>query len=248
MAKRQSYQVKVDKVDSAFFRVPIFRSAILCGAKGRALSSKLCSLSAGSGNKGFLVIKLKDAASRHEKILEKSGFRKCGETIDLKYVYPKEGSAYFPTLIPVRRIMKKDERTVSAIARDAFRRSYFYRCGFGMRSSVDRYHIKWIKNLIKDKASCVFVAEKNGRVAGFAALRMDKGSEKERIALIAVHKKYRKMGFGRALLLKCLWYGKTRAKKVFVKTQVDNIEALSLYRKEGFKEHLKELIFCKRLG
>ncbi|MGB3082310.1 MAG: GNAT family N-acetyltransferase, partial [Candidatus Omnitrophota bacterium] len=196
----------------------------------------------------FLVAKLNRPAHLYEKNMTRAGFARCGESVDLVYRYTKRNEGKLPENIKVRSFAPKDARAVRDIASDAFRLSYLYKCGFAGRDEVDRYHVEWVNNLTKGKDSRVFVAEKGRKVVGFTAINIDRDKKSGRIILIAVHKKFRGLGIGNALVRKCAEWGRGRLGKMFVKTQKDNRKALSLYKKQGFIPRGHEKTFCKRIS
>ena len=83
----------------------------------------------------------------------------------------------------------------------------------------------------------VFVAELDGRFAGFVDMESSKDIYTAVLAGLAVKKEFRGKGIGKALLsfairfLKALGY-----RKVVLITKRDNERALALYRNAGFRE------------
>jgi ribosomal protein S18 acetylase RimI-like enzyme len=90
------------------------------------------------------------------------------------------------------------------------------------------------------------VAEYKKKVIGFIAVKIDKEKQAARIVLIAVHKDFRGMGAANALVNRCLLLS-AKLRNVYVKTQRENIAAISLYKKMGFKVFKHDRIFCKKI-
>lgn len=252
MVKRRWLPLRVDKWNSNFFKERIARVKISDKERTDSFSESLSELLSRAQKKkvGFLVIKLQGSNPKLVRSLIKAGFKKYGESADLVFRYKEPGKMF------TKEIYCSDYRIglckpahikgVRDIARDAFRLSYLYKCGFGKKSKVDSYHSVWAENLIKDKDVEVFVAEKNGRVLGFATLRINMRRREGRIDLIAVDKRFRGKGIGNQLVKKCIGSGRGRLKEIFIKTQKEN-KALSLYKKRGFAVYSYDKIFCKRL-
>ena len=247
MKKKWLFLLRLDKWDSYFFKTPIARLSISGRRKYRSLNEQIEKLieKAKAARVGYLVIKLEHPRLSYEKALLKFCMRKCGESIELVCTHPRlvdEGPLAGCT---IRFFKRQDQKSVSQIAKDAFRRSYLYKCGFAARSQVDRYHSKWIENLSKKRGCRIFVAELGGKVIGFIALNTNLAKKKARIILIAIHKKYRGRGYGGLLIKACLGWAATRNKSIYVKTQKNNLRSLTLYRKMGFKEIKRDKIFFK---
>jgi ribosomal protein S18 acetylase RimI-like enzyme len=194
----------------------------------------------------FFIIRLINPKPIYERIIKKPGFKICGENVELEFKYKGKNKS-LQDKGGIRLIGGRDIKAATSIAKDAFRLSYLYRTGFGSIKDIDRYHIKWLKNLISDKNSYVFVAEDNKRVIGFNAVTLDKVKRNARIVLIAVHNRFRGRGIGAQLVKHCLDFIRPQVKKVYVKTQADNKNAISLYRRQGFKILRNEKIYCQRI-
>ena len=250
MAKRRSFPIAIDKWDSSFFKTPIARLT-LSGRKGRThFAEEMAGLISLAKRKkiGYLVIKLENPGIFYSRDLLRLGMKLCGESIDLKFTYrlnkkKDPSSGYYINLVKPCEIEK-----IKAIASDAFRRSFLYRCGFGKKMEIDRYHATWVENLSKDKDACIFIAKENNTVIGFLALKINKSERYGRIILIAVHKRYRAKGAGSALVHRCIEWGNKKIGSIFVKTQKDNRNAIILYKKMGFKLIGTDKVFCKKIS
>lgn len=248
MAKNTSFLLKIDKWDSHFFKKKIARLEILGRKVYPGFSEALSDLLKTAGEKkvAYMVIKLFNPRRVYEQEIIRSGFKECGQSVDLKFVLrpvAKRIQAYTHYIRPAKRA---DILAIREIARDAFRLSYLYKAGFARRSEVNRYHMAWAENLIKDKEVEVLVAERKGRVLGFITLGINMRKREARINLIAVDKKFRGLGIGSQLVEKCIESARGRLKAIFVKTQKQN-QAVSLYKKIGFVIYSYDKIFCKRL-
>jgi ribosomal protein S18 acetylase RimI-like enzyme len=249
MAGRSRLRLKIDEWDTGFFGIPVARINVDGNKSVPGFSDKLSNLLKKAGFRGirFIIVKLINPRRFYEECLLRNGLKDYGRSVDSVFRYGKIPESGFTKDLKVRMLKAEDRKAVESIARSAFSLSYLYRCGIAERSKVDDYHAAWVRNLINDKDSRVFVALKKGKIAGFLALRVDKNKESGRIILIAVHEKFRGSGVGNELMGKCLKWGNGKLKKIFVKTQEINKKALGLYRKAGFVPFESDKVFCKRL-
>lgn len=241
--------LKIDKWDSHFFKARIGRIEVNRRLAALMLKKWLNALLKKAAAQGveYIVIKLGQPAFLHRNALLKEGFVEKGNTIDFVY-------RCFATKIPrsanagnVRLIKGGEIKQVQAIAKDAFRLSYLYACGFGKKSDVDRYHKVWVKNISQQKNSRIFVAVRTKKIVGFLALTVHNQAY-ARIVLVAVHKKHRGRGIGSELLESCLAQVKAYVKKVYVRTQGNNKKAWALYKKFGFRTLQLKKVFCKKMA
>lgn len=89
---------------------------------------------------------------------------------------------------------------------------------------------------LRNKDSLLFVAEHEGRVAGYIATRLLGGGHSE-IRVLAVRPDFRRKGVATALIeraLRALYY--RGAKKVYLEVRQSNTPARKLYLKAGFVE------------
>ncbi len=96
-----------------------------------------------------------------------------------------------------------------------------------------------IAYLLTDCNSVGLIAKSNGEVAGFAIGKIyrDKKSSTGHTLTIDVSPKYRRKGIGLKLLQGIeRIFQETGAKVCFLEAREDNITALSLYRRHGYKE------------
>jgi ribosomal protein S18 acetylase RimI-like enzyme len=249
MDRKSSLPLKVDKWDSGFFNVKISRLNISGKKPDKSLTKKMHELIklARRENIAFLVIKLIEPNPTYEKTIRDLEFEKCGESIDLALVCPVLNTGDNSGNHKVRLFKAGDREEVRHIAKDAFRLSYLYKCGFAKRDIVDSYHIQWIENLTKDKSTVVFVIDVCSKVAGFIAMSVDRLKRIGVIVLIAVKEEYRGLNIGKSLVQECIEWGVSKVKRIEVKTQKGNKNALSLYEEMGFKVVGTDKVFYKRM-
>ena len=159
MDRKSSLHLKVDKWDSGFFNVKISRLNISGKKPDKSLTKKMHELIklARRENIDFLVIKLVDPNPAFEEVIRGVNFEECGESVESTLVYPVSSSGDKLGNHKVRFFEAGDMKEVKNIAKDAFRLSYLYKCGFAKRNIIDSYHMQWAENLTKDKNAVVFV-------------------------------------------------------------------------------------------
>lgn len=95
-----------------------------------------------------------------------------------------------------------------------------------------RYVVRQFLDLFSQS---VFVAEKEGKIAGYAVVGVEAFSRKAWLLAAAVERCAQRQGIGEALLNRCLQYcEKNRIKVCYLTVDPDNAPAVSLYCKHGF--------------
>jgi len=249
MDRKSSLLLKEDKWDSAFFNVKIARLNLSGKKPDKSLARRMHGLMklAMRENIAFLVIKLVDPNPAFEEVIRGVNFEECGESVESTLVYPVSSSGDNLGNHKVRFFKAGDMEEVKNIAKDAFRLSYLYKCGFAKRNIIDSYHMQWAENLSNDENTVVFVTDVCSKVAGFIAMSVDELKRIGVIVLIAVKKEYRGLNIGKSLVQECIEWGVSNVKSIEVKTQRNNKKALSLYEKMGFKVVSADKVFYKRM-
>ncbi len=234
---------KIDKWDSYFFKRKIARLRITEPVKDFSKELERLVAKVKKDKARFFIVK-SVCDKTMEKVFLKYGFKKYGISIDLAFDKEKAPPIKFSENVPIRPYQSEDLPAIRTIAKDGFRWSYFYKCGFGDSSKVDQYYPQWIENLSNDPDCTIFVAEEKGRVVGFNALKINRETQEGRIVLIATDTKSREKGIGRALVRASLYNGPEYIRKLYAMTQMNNIKAIEFYHHMGFKDVRKESIFC----
>ncbi|MBX5320738.1 MAG: GNAT family N-acetyltransferase [Candidatus Bathyarchaeota archaeon] len=82
----------------------------------------------------------------------------------------------------------------------------------------------------------LFVAEKNGKIIGFSRVHFYRWNKSAYAINLLVDSKYRRKGIGTLLLKTMEGFAKEKGARVLMfDTAIDNIPALNLYFKNGFK-------------
>lgn len=172
----------------------------------------------------YLITRVDASNLKLIQSLEQLGFI----TEDWSYIFHKKITG-FERATGVRPAREDDLPVVKEYCRGLFVNSRFYKSPYVTIEEADRLHETWIENLWHHQADAVLVFELDGYPSGFIGL---KG---EFIQLTGVNPRHQKRGIGRSLVHGALnWFlehGVTVAK---VKTQVNNLPAVSLYVNAGF--------------
>jgi len=109
---------------------------------------------------------------------------------------------------------------------------------------LDHYHLTESHDLmvlddpegtIVDRGGVIYLAEKDGKIVGTAALMLEEDGVYE-LAKMAVTQEARGKGISRLLIDACLlWAKQVRAKKITLFSNHQLTTAISLYQKYGFK-------------
>lgn len=108
-----------------------------------------------------------------------------------------------------------------------------------LRIEREAFPIPWSERafrlVMRRDPGAVLVAERSGRVAGYAALWVS--ADEAELADLAVAPEHRRRGVGRTLLRACLREAAARgASEIFLQVRESNGPARSLYREAGFRE------------
>lgn len=105
-------------------------------------------------------------------------------------------------------------------------------------------YVKFLKKQLRRRNAAVFVAETNGKIAGHVMVEVHKVppiyvyDKDAYICEIVVDERYRGKGIGTMLLKEVeRWTKKKEMRSIALVVHIANKNALSLYRKSGFKEH-----------
>lgn len=135
----------------------------------------------------------------------------------------------------VRPAIAADVDALKRIARDSHRDSRFYADGRFDPARCDELFAVWIEKSCTGFADVVFVAEVDGRPAGYITGR-SAGERDGEIGLVAVAKTAQGCGCGRGLAAAVRsWFADRGAARVRVVTQGRNSAALAFYQRNGFQ-------------
>ncbi|MFA5147264.1 MAG: GNAT family N-acetyltransferase [Candidatus Omnitrophota bacterium] len=223
--------------DTRFFGVNSFtldaRGLVLRPDSGRFLARSLRSLKGPS----FVTAKIPDDAPRHViDLLSDAGFRYMNTEVTLEYVRrPEDG---LTGRIPGGLSIEK----ASVMPRDAyllgkeFRLTRFHMDENITRAKSDGVWTEYIKNFRPGRASHVFIAKARHETAGIILVNRSaqEGEYVNNLFFVAIKKKFRAKGAGRALIRRSLKWCAGQGGTVTVGTQANNVGALNFYMKNGF--------------
>jgi len=244
--------LSVDKYDTGFFGSRMGKLVYL----GRKIPEEAATglfekvlLEAGREDYSYLFFKIPEAHSFLKGTTEKQSFSSCGINIDFRLNLDiAVDRTKIGQLSPnVRFIEEKDKKEVSSIAGRAFHKSRLYRTGLVEDTVVDRYHQKWIVNLMGNVNDTVFVVEGGQGIEGFLALRLDCEENSSRIILVAIDADKRRKGLGSLLMENAINWASGKAKVMYVKTQEHNVPAVNCYERFGFVKFDREYGYHKIL-
>lgn len=131
-----------------------------------------------------------------------------------------------------------DLPTLREIAR-AFRTGHFHADPRIGRARADGLYVRWVENSLAGRADAFLVArDDDGRPLGFLTCRLAAayGPPHGVIELVAVDRRAQGQRVGRRLVDASLrWFAQAGAGSVEVGTQVDNLAAVHLYQRAGFR-------------
>jgi ribosomal protein S18 acetylase RimI-like enzyme len=126
-----------------------------------------------------------------------------------------------------------DMAELRRIAAESHHDSRFYLDGKFRREDCDQLYRLWITKGFTDKDGAVFVADLDGRPAGYISINAT--ARQGHISLLAVDAQYRGRRLATELLRRAdSWFRSRDVATVIVPTQAGNIPALRLYGSYGF--------------
>jgi len=153
-------------------------------------------------------------------------------------------------LRPVRR--GEDEPEVRKIAEGSFK-GYFghYHADARLdRKKCDEAYVSWATRscTMRDVADAVIVAEHNGRMAGFATLRLNSKEEGEGV-LFGVAPEAQGLGIYRSFMIHGMrWCQEQSARQMVVSTQITNLAVQKVWCRVGFEPNQSLYTFHKWFG
>lgn len=143
------------------------------------------------------------------------------------------------TLECIRPAQPPDTQEIIEIASEAFRgyMGHYHADSRLDRKKCDEAYVSWAMRscLSRDVADEVLVAEKDGRVAAFATMRMNSPKEGEGV-LFAVSKAARRSGlYGSLISAGAAWCRSRGADRMVVSTQITNFAVQRIWVRKGFE-------------
>lgn len=134
---------------------------------------------------------------------------------------------------------KEDLVQLKHMAGILFSNSRFYNDPNLPLDKVSNMYSTWVESLINDSNSKIFICKDKNDIIGFITLTPDKSNNSAISYLIAVDPTYQGKHIGQQLMLKIIYYLTDKGISTLeIGTQFNNIPAINLYSRLGFK--LKE--------
>jgi len=167
--------------------------------------------------------------------LTHAGFR----VIDVNVTFEREPEQQINSnnSILVREVQPGDENAVLEIAETAFIYSRFHLDPLIPKELADRIKREWIANYIRrQRGEGLFVAEVEGKPAGFLALLATGDKEKTGVIdLIAVARNMQGRGVAKSLIGTHIEDAYQKYSHLIVGTQIANVPSMRLYEKCGYR-------------
>jgi dTDP-4-amino-4,6-dideoxy-D-galactose acyltransferase len=205
----------------------------------------------------YLIARFASADRSINHLLESYGFvtLDCVVTLSMK-------STGVPPIVSnnaqfnIREACDSDLRSLKKLAYSSYTFDRFHTDPIISHELADKLHAVWTENCLKgDTADMVLVAEQDGVILGYIACKVNKGAREflnvgiGNIVLIATSKEYQRKGIAQALIHKSLgWMKSKNIDLLEVATQIQNVPALWLYQKMGFKIVSSNITMRKAFG
>jgi len=168
------------------------------------------------------------------RVLENAGFAGLEEMVYLT----GPSSVEFPSPDNIREAGEADLERIRYIAGRAYFHDRFHSDPLFSDDDAGRVHSEWAESSLLGRADCVLAADPGGTVEGFCACILpEEGSGNPGwIDMLAVSTGSRRRGIGEQLVLAARNYFAIKGiSSVALCTQRDNLPAVNLYHKNGFR-------------
>ena len=232
--------------DSTHFGVPIAR--VSCA---RLTPDLLADIDVWSRSRSVRCLYwLSDADPGGMRLASEAGFRFIDVRTTVQAALPPEtGPDHAVHAGSIRAAESRDLPELRKIAAESHRNTRFYCDGNFSRAACDEMYRIWIDRSCRESkfADVVFVAEKDGRIAGYISCKLDAGIAL--IGLVAVDRSCRGIRLGESLVRQAsLWARSRGARHIEAVTQGANVPALRLYQKSGFLVSLVQFWYHRWLS
>jgi len=216
--------------DSRFFGLRI-GSVVLPTLDRAGMDRVLAWCRAGRIDCLYLLSDAVDVATH--RLAEDEGFR----VVDVRVTLEREvgGTATERESACVRPASPADVPALRAIAAASHRQTRFYSDGRFDYARCDELYSTWIERSCDGWADAVWVAELDGRLAGYLTCHR-RGQGRGEIGLVAIGPDGRGRGLGHDLVERGLvWFRSQDLSRISVVTQGANVAAQRLYQSAGFR-------------
>jgi ribosomal protein S18 acetylase RimI-like enzyme len=142
-----------------------------------------------------------------------------------------------------------DLKPLKRMAESSFTQDRFHNDPTLPKKLSDKLYGLWLENCFKGRSEAVIVYRQNGNPIGFITCNRDKKDrETGVIDLVAVSKGSQGMGVGLKIVENALyWFKNNGFKRVTVGTQINNVPAVRIYEKAGFRTISSSVTYHKVL-
>ena len=233
MVNTELESVALSQIDSERFGLRVGRAHLRPGNLSRILQS--CA----EENIDLLIARCASSDLATAQDMEMQGFSLMDTLVYYRFDLAKRAIPEDKGEFPVRSLRPADEDQVRTVAAAAFR-GYMGHYHADRRldpRKCDEAYASWAERSCLSKAAAdeVLIAEHNGRVAGFATLRLNSPQEIEGL-LFAVAPEYQGRGICRSFMIRSLqWCRSQGAQRMIISTQVGNVSMQKVWCRVGFE-------------
>jgi dTDP-4-amino-4,6-dideoxy-D-galactose acyltransferase len=222
--------------DSEFFRLRI-GSVVVPDPGARELDRVLAWCAEHRIDCVYLLCDVANLAT--QRAAQTRGFR----IVDVRMTFARElaSDARFAAPDPcLRAVRESDLAELRALAAASHTNTRFWNDERFSREACAELYAKWIENSVRGFADHTFVAEVDGRIAGY--LTCHRREDAGEIGLVAVAESARGRRLGAKLVDASLgWFAANGLARARVVTQGSGLVAQRLYQSAGFRTHAIEL-------
>lgn len=186
----------------------------------------------------YVIVRRPAGEWRRFHLLENVGFHYLDQILGFRLVNSvsltrRQAQAH------LRVAQSADESLVAELSARTFVRSRFHNDPLLTKEQCEMVYRQWGANSVRGQAAqCVWLAERDKQVVGFITLNSKTEGKAPLgiIDLIGVLPQFSGQGLGSALVARGVeWFSSRGIQQVLVQTQGDNLAAIQLYTRMGFK-------------
>ncbi len=170
-------------------------------------------------------------------LLENFGFNLAGIKVLMYAEKTQISDLYKSPSVTIRPSKINDVEILKEITKNSFKFSRFFNDSRFNRTKARGVYMKWIENEVKNTNSITFTADYHDEPVGFISYSIDNiyGTSVAFLHLIVVSEKVKNIGIGKSLISTMFELLPPSTKYIHANTMTNNLSAVSLYLRMGFK-------------
>jgi GNAT superfamily N-acetyltransferase len=197
----------------------------------------------------FLIARCVTTDIAAAQAMERAGFLLMDTLVYYSRNVQKAPVPEWTDKVPVRRMQPGEERALGEVAAAAFEGylSHYHADSRLDPADCDAGYVQWAQHLGASRSEDgeVFVAEHQGEIVGFAAVRLNSPLEGDGV-LFALHPRAEGLGIYHSFMVHAMHWCRTRgARRMIISTQITNVAVQKAWTQLGFEPSYSYYTFHK---